>query len=75
MFDMNGAPALFWFRQDLRFRTIPPWRPLSSGAVPYSVFIWSPEEEGSWRLGAASEWWLGRSLTALNAEWKSAVRG
>lgn len=32
------------------------------------VFIWTPEEEGIWRPGAASRWWLSRSLAALNAE-------
>jgi deoxyribodipyrimidine photo-lyase len=29
------------------------------------VYLWSPEEEGEWSPGAASRWWLHRSLTSL----------
>jgi deoxyribodipyrimidine photo-lyase len=32
------------------------------------VFIWAPEEEGTWRPDAASRWWLNRSLAALSTE-------
>jgi len=31
------------------------------------VFIWAPEEEGAWPPGAASRWWLHRSLARLDA--------
>ncbi len=31
------------------------------------VFIWAPEEEGSWPPGGASRWWLHNSLAALDA--------
>jgi deoxyribodipyrimidine photo-lyase len=32
------------------------------------VSIWAPEEDGVWRPGAASQWWLRRSIAALGAE-------
>lgn len=32
------------------------------------MYVWAPEEEGAWPPGAASKWWLGRSLAALGAE-------
>ena len=32
------------------------------------VFIWAPEEEGRWRPGTASQWWLHYSLAALGAD-------
>jgi len=38
------------------------------GGPVIPVYIWAPDEEGAWPPGAASKWWLGRSLTALNAE-------
>jgi deoxyribodipyrimidine photo-lyase len=58
--------ALVWFRQDLRLADNPALRAATSAAkhvVP--VFIWSPEEEGSWSPGAAARWWLHESLQAL----------
>ena len=41
---------------------------IDRGSPVIPVFIWAPEEEGSWRPGAASQWWLGQSLAALKAE-------
>ena len=41
---------------------------VNRGGPVIPVFIWAPEEDGAWRLGAASNWWLGRSLAALNEE-------
>jgi deoxyribodipyrimidine photo-lyase len=35
------------------------------------VFIWSPEEEGTWAPGSASRWWLHQSLQRLD----EALRG
>ena len=32
------------------------------------MFIWAPQEDGSWSPGAASQWWLNRSLAALRAD-------
>jgi deoxyribodipyrimidine photo-lyase len=40
---------------------------VKSGARIVPVYIWSPEEEGGWPPGAASRWWLHRSLASLSA--------
>ena len=67
--ETGGAPALFWFRQDLRLSDNPAVAAaIDRGSPVIPVFIWSLEEEGSWRLGAALKWWLRRSLAALNEE-------
>jgi deoxyribodipyrimidine photo-lyase len=31
------------------------------------IFVWAPDEEGDWPPGAASRWWLHRSLASLAA--------
>ena len=41
---------------------------LERPAAVIPVFIWAPEEEGDWPPGAASRWWLGRSLAKLSTE-------
>ncbi|MBI5085680.1 MAG: deoxyribodipyrimidine photo-lyase [Acidobacteria bacterium] len=65
----SGAPALVWFRQDLRLSDNPALaEAMQRGSSVIPVFIWAPEEEGAWPPGAASRWWLGRSLVGLNAE-------
>jgi deoxyribodipyrimidine photo-lyase len=65
----NGRPALVWFRQDLRLADNPALTAAVNRHCPViPVYIWAPEEEGAWPPGAASKWWLGRSLAALSAE-------
>jgi deoxyribodipyrimidine photo-lyase len=67
--EVARAPALVWFRQDLRMSDNPALAAaIDRGSPVIPVFIWAPEEEGSWRPGAASQWWLGQSLSALKAE-------
>ncbi len=67
--SLGAAPALVWFRQDLRLSDNPALAAAAeSGGPVIPVFIWAPEEEGAWRPGAASQWWLHRSLAALDAE-------
>ena len=63
------TPALVWFRHDLRLSD----NPALAAAVEYGgpvipAYIWSPDEEAAWPPGAASKWWLNRSLAALGAE-------
>jgi len=66
---LNEAPTLVWFRQDLRLSDNPALAAAVERDGPViPVFIWAPEEEGAWRPGAASQWWLRRSLAALNTE-------
>jgi deoxyribodipyrimidine photo-lyase len=66
---MGGAPALVWFRQDLRLTDNPAMAAAVERRTPViPVFIWAPEEEGAWPPGAASRWWLDRSLATLSAQ-------
>jgi deoxyribodipyrimidine photo-lyase len=59
---------LLWLRLDLRLADNPAlWAALTRGGAIVPVFIWSPEEEGAWPPGGASQWWLHQSLTALDA--------
>jgi deoxyribodipyrimidine photo-lyase len=61
-----NAPALVWFRLDLRLADNPAMEAAAARnkkIVP--VFIWAPEEEGEWPPGAASRWWLHQSLQSL----------
>jgi deoxyribodipyrimidine photo-lyase len=68
---MSEAPALVWFQHDLRVADNPALTAaVERGAPVIPVFIWAPEEEGRWRPGAASQWWLQRSLAALGAEFE-----
>jgi deoxyribodipyrimidine photo-lyase len=62
----NTAPAIVWFRQDLRLAdntaldaAIGSKRPL------VLLYILDDETPGRWRLGGASRWWLHKSLGAL----------
>lgn len=60
--------TLVWFRQDLRLADNPALlAAVREGRCVVPVFIWSPDEEGSWQPGAASRWWLNQSLTQLDA--------
>ena len=68
---VTGLPALVWFRRYLRLSDNPALAAaIDRGSPVIPVFIWAPEEEGAWPPGAASRWWLRRSLAALNAEFE-----
>ena len=65
----RAAPALLWFRQDLRLSDNPALAAALERRSPViPVFIWAPEEEKDWPPGAASRWWLHHSLASLSAE-------
>jgi len=79
---MSAQASIVWFRQDLRLEDHPALQAaVQRGRPIIPVFIWSPEEEGAWAPGAASRWWLRRSLTCLDADlrqrgsWLSIRRG
>lgn len=62
------APALLWFRQDLRLADNPALATaVASGRPILPVFILDEDSPGRWAPGGASRWWLGRSLAALSA--------
>ncbi|ETW94985.1 MAG: hypothetical protein ETSY1_32520 [Candidatus Entotheonella factor] len=61
------APAILWFRHDLRLHDNPALRAaVGHGGSVIPVFIWAPEEEGDWAPGEASQWWLHQSLAHLS---------
>jgi len=69
MILIMNSPALVWFRMDLRLSDNPAlYAAAESGREILPVFIWAPDEEGDWPPGAASRWWLHRSLRSLDAE-------
>ena len=63
---MNAA--LVWFRRDLRMTDNPAlFSALSDRQSIIPIFVHAPQEHGAWIPGAASNWWLHHSLTALAA--------
>ena len=63
---MSGI-SIHWFRLDLRLTDNPALTAAAeSGGAVVPVFIWSPEEDGAWPPGGASQWWLHQSLAALD---------
>jgi deoxyribodipyrimidine photo-lyase len=66
------STALVWFRRDLRLAD----HAALAAAVAHAscvvaVYVHSPEDDGEWRPGAASDWWLHHSLLRLD----EALRG
>ena len=50
--ETESAPAVVWFRQDLRLSNNPALAAaVDRGGAVIPVFIWAPEEEGTWRPG------------------------
>lgn len=56
------SPALLWVRQDLRLEDNPALIAASSHPL-LVVYIW--DEKDPWAPGAASRWWLDKSLKSL----------
>jgi deoxyribodipyrimidine photo-lyase len=66
---MTPTPTIVWFRLDLRLSDNPALAAAAQGGGPVlPLFVWAPQEEGAWPPGAASRWWLQRSLEALDAD-------
>lgn len=64
----DAGSSLVWFRHDLRLADNPALlAAIRQGGPVFPVFIWAPDEEGPWRAGAASRWWLHHSLVHLDA--------
>jgi len=67
----DASPTIVWFRQDLRLDDHPALRAAmkhGGGGPIIPVFIWAPEEEGSWPPGAATKVWLDGSLRSLDVD-------
>lgn len=64
---MTANPVIVWFRHDLRLADNPALtHALASGRPVLPVFVLD-DEGRTRRIGAASRWWLDKSLRALNA--------
>ncbi len=64
---MPTSPSIVWFRQDLRLTDHPALQAaIDRGQPIIPVFIHAADEEGSWRPGEASDWWLHHSLVSLS---------
>ena len=60
------APAVVWFRRDLRLRDHPALRAAAASGRPViPVYLWAPRDEGDWPAGGAARFRLRQSLAAL----------
>ncbi len=65
---MPDKPTIVWFRRDLRVDDNPAWNwAVSKGRPIIALYIHAPDSEGTWRRGAASNWWLHHALQDLDA--------
>jgi len=60
--------TIVWLGRDLRLADNPALKEAAAAGKVVPVFIWAPEEDGDWGPGAASRWWLHRSLEALDRD-------
>ncbi len=64
-----SAPALLWFRQDLRLTDNPALEAARApGSAVIPVFLHAPHEEGEWAPGGAARWWQHHALAALERD-------
>jgi deoxyribodipyrimidine photo-lyase len=59
-------PTLMWFRQDLRLADHAALTAAAAKGPVIPVYILDDETPGDWKIGAASRWWLHRSLDNLS---------
>lgn len=63
------STAIVWFRQDLRLEDNPALQwVVQRNAYLIPLYIFAPDEEGSWAPGSATKWWLHQSLTSLDED-------
>ena len=61
-------PVIVWFRQDLRLANqLALAAATATGKPVIPLYILDDASPGPWRNGAASRWWLDKSLAALTA--------
>eukprot|EP01037_Dinobryon_pediforme_P010875 gene10875-10956_t len=70
------APALLWFRRDLRLDdNAALLAAMQAGGDVIPVFILDETTPGDWAPGGASKWWLHHSLASLDASLRSRGSG
>lgn len=68
-------PIIVWFRQDLRLSDNPAFKSaVDTGAPVLPVYVLDDEHAGEWSMGAASRWWLHRSLMSLDKDLEGGLR-
>ena len=69
------TPVIVWFRQDLRLADNPALHAAAArGAPVLPVFVHDDEAAGDWQPGAASRWWLRKSLASLDESLDNVLR-
>ena len=64
--SQRGSPIIVWFRRDLRMADNPAlWTAAATGRPVIPLYVHDLEGPPR-RLGAASAWWLDKSLRSLN---------
>lgn len=73
MSQSKATPCtLVWLRLDFRLTDNPALQAAIARGLPVlPVFVWSPKEEAPWAPGGASNWWLHRSLLAIQESLQS----
>jgi deoxyribodipyrimidine photo-lyase len=63
---MPPHPTIVWFRRDLRIQDNPALnQAIRQGSPIVPLYIHCPREEGRWKRGGASNWWLHHALCDL----------
>ncbi|MFT4551310.1 MAG: deoxyribodipyrimidine photo-lyase [Verrucomicrobiales bacterium] len=63
------SASIVWFRQDLRLSDHPALAAaIRRGEPVVPVYLWAPAEEGDWKPGGATRWWLHHALADLDKQ-------
>ncbi|WP_421870149.1 cryptochrome/photolyase family protein [Motiliproteus sp.] len=64
--NMDQEAVLVWFRQDLRLNDNPALYQAAKQGRIFPIYILPSAQQDDWLPGAASRWWLHRSLDSLS---------
>ncbi len=64
----SKTTAILWFRKDLRLLDNEALQAASAYQFVIPLFIWDPEREEPWQVGAASRWFLHHALEDLSKQ-------